>query len=306
MIRSSVCVAVLTAAVLGACQSPTEAEARPFTRPETPPPGESIVIGGTKVRIGAPVVLWTDLEGHDGYRNGLADRGFGESRGDSVEELAERVDQLVLHYDACGTSETCFDVLRRRGLSVHFLLDLDGTLYQTLDVKETAWHATVANGRSVGVEIASIGAYPPGRATLDEWYPSDAGGPWIRLPSSYADGGLRTPDFIGRPARPERIQGTVNGVVLEQYDFTAEQYATLVKLAAGLCRTLPRIAPDAPRGADGAVRTDALSPEALAGFRGILGHGHVQSGKADPGPAFRWERFLVDVRAELDRERAAP
>ena len=75
--------------------------------------------------------------------------------------LQRVVDQFVIHFDAAGTSKRCFEVLHdRRGLSVHFLLDLDGTIYQTLDVKESAWHATVANGRSVGVEVANIGAYP--------------------------------------------------------------------------------------------------------------------------------------------------
>ncbi|MEM9559092.1 MAG: N-acetylmuramoyl-L-alanine amidase, partial [Planctomycetota bacterium] len=39
---------------------------------------------------------------------------------------------------------------------------VDGTIYQTLDVTERAWHATKANSRSVGIEIAQIGAYPPG------------------------------------------------------------------------------------------------------------------------------------------------
>lgn len=75
--------------------------------------------------------------------------------------LAETVDQFVIHYDACGLSQTCFDLLQdQRDLSVHFMLDLDGTIYQTLDVKERAWHATIANTRAIGIEIANVGAYP--------------------------------------------------------------------------------------------------------------------------------------------------
>ncbi len=91
--------------------------------------------------------------------------------------LQKVVDQFVIHYDARGTSRGCFEVLHDiRGSSVHFMLDLDGTLYQTLDVKEGAWHATVANGRSIGIEIANIGAYPPGAPSpLDRWY--QAGSP---------------------------------------------------------------------------------------------------------------------------------
>ncbi len=60
--------------------------------------------------------------------------------------LRQKVDQFVLHFDVCGTSAQCFYVLHdRRGLSVHFMLDVDGTIYQTLDVKERAWQATKSN-----------------------------------------------------------------------------------------------------------------------------------------------------------------
>ena len=86
--------------------------------------------------------------------------------------LQKVVDQFVIHFDARGTSRRCFEVLHDiRGLSVHFMLDLDGTIYQTLDVKEQAWHATIANGRSIGIEIANIGAYPPAESgPLEQWY----------------------------------------------------------------------------------------------------------------------------------------
>ncbi len=61
----------------------------------------------------------------------------------NLDLLKDKVDQFVLHFDVCGTSAQCFYVLHdRRGLSVHFMLDVDGTIYQTLDVKERAWQAT--------------------------------------------------------------------------------------------------------------------------------------------------------------------
>ena len=66
----------------------------------------------------------------------------------------ETVDQVVLHYDAAGTSRRCFEILHDvRGLSCHLLLDVDGTVRQTLDLALRARHATVANDRSVGIEI---------------------------------------------------------------------------------------------------------------------------------------------------------
>src|SRR5688572_21042800 len=76
--------------------------------------------------------------------------------------LADKVDQFVYHFDVTGTSSQCFFILHDvRGLSVHFMLDVDGTIYQTCDVKERAAHGTVSNDRSVGIEIANIGAYSP-------------------------------------------------------------------------------------------------------------------------------------------------
>jgi N-acetylmuramoyl-L-alanine amidase len=218
------------------------------------------------------------------------------------QDLADVVDQFVLHYDVCGLSSTCFRVLQdERMLSVHFMLDIDGTIYQTLDLRDTAWHATKSNARSIGIEIANMGAYPPNRTgPLEDWYRRDTLGTYIQIPSRIKDSGVRTPGFVGRPARgPEPIIGVVQGEDLAQYDFTPEQYASLVKLAAALCEAFPKIAPDAPRDEDGHVIDRALDDEAWRDFHGILGHFHVQANKTDPGPAFDWDTFIPAVQARL-------
>ena len=281
---------------------------------------DAIVIAGQHFRIGAPVVLWSDPDGYSAYETepffdaeprpdgptGL--RYFPGRKFDGVDveeptldELKQGLDQFVLHFDVCGVSRQCFKILQDvRGLSVHFMLDIDGTLYQTLDLRDTAWHARQANPRSVGVEIANMGAYPTGQASaLDTWYAEGALGWQIQIPERLGDGGVRTPDFVGRPARAERIQGAVQGELFEQFDFTPQQYDTLEKLTAVLCSVLPRIEPDAPRDAHGRVRSEALAPEEFADFHGILGHFHVTREKNDPGPAMDWENFLEQVRARL-------
>lgn len=214
---------------------------------------------------------------------------------------ADAIDQFVLHFDVCGLSRTCFRVLQdERGLSVHFMVDIDGTIYQTIDVRDTTWHATKANPRSVGVEIANMGAYPVGRASpLDDWYARDARGTYIKIPERIQETGLRTLGYVGRPARDQRVRGVIQGDDLEQYDFTPEQYKSLVKLAAALCRELPKIRPDAPRDERGVVVNHVLSDEEWQNFHGILGHYHVQKNKNDPGPAFDWEPFLADVKKRM-------
>jgi N-acetyl-anhydromuramyl-L-alanine amidase AmpD len=212
--------------------------------------------------------------------------------------LREQVDLLVLHYDACGTSQACFRVLHdERKLSVHFLLDVDGTLYQTLDLAEQAWHARAANPRSVGVEIAHVGAFPPAeRERFARAYEWTEHGTRLALTDAQR-AGLRFPDYAGGPARAGLVTGAIHGEEFVQPDFTDAQYATLAALAAALARELPRIALDAPRDADGRVRTDALSDAEEAAFGGVLGHFHLQTDKRDPGPAFDWERLLAAARS---------
>ena len=296
--------------------------------------GDEIIVAGQLFHTGTPVVTWLDAGGYDAYRverrfsaegeasweaskaavKGLASPNRYNSRRDALEPeraagvrgggweletLREVVDQFVVHFDACGTSRQCFKVLHDvRGLSVHFLLDLDGTIYQTLDVKERAWHATSSNTRSVGIEIANIGAYAPGKeAVLDQWYQADGeGSTRVTVPAKLGEDGIRTAGFVARPARAERVRGAVQGQELVQYDFTPEQYAALTKLTATLCRVFPKLKCDYPRDGAGELVTRKLADEELARYQGVLGHFHIQQNKVDPGPAFDWEKVVGGAR----------
>ncbi len=293
--------------------------------------GDEIIICGQLFHTGAPVVLWLDRFGYDAYRierrfeptqtrprDPVSDSPtrYGsfrkhlpaevlarvQSEGWDVPLLAEWVDQFVYHYDVCGTSRRCFQVLHDlRGLSVHFMLDVDGTIYQTLDVKERAWHAGPGNDRSVGIEIANIGAYPPEKAgVLDQWYARDtAGQTLLQFPASLGETGVRISDYVPRPARNEPIEGIVHGQRLRQYDLTDAQYESLARLTATLCRVLPKIRPDCPRDAAGNPRWDELTPDEQRQFSGLLGHYHLTREKVDPGPAFNWERVIRETRTLL-------
>jgi len=294
--------------------------------PATPRAGDEVVACGRYFHTTAKVVLWTDPGGFDAYR---VDKRFGpieaaghrdtlvggrlrsparyglRRHGLSTEEvervrgggwdlplLQRVVDQFVIHFDASGTSRRCFQTLQdERGLSVHFLIDLDGTIYQTLDLKEAAHHATKANGRSVGVEIANVGAYDADdpRSPLGRWYGTDdQGRTTLKVPG---EGG---PTY--RPSRDEPVVGTVQGRRLRQYDLTSAQYEALAKLSATLAAIFPKLPLDAPRGADGQVLDCKLKDDLYLGYAGLLGHYHVQANKVDPGPAFRWEKVLAEAR----------
>lgn len=322
-------VILLTLAWSG-CQTP-----RPLTF--APRAGDEIVVAGRMFHTGTRVVTWMDAGGYDAYRverrfSPLDESGWDKTKevvkgvptpnrfglrrdvltadeaervrggGWDVATLQQHVDQFVIHYDEAGFSRNCFKILHDlRGLSVHFMLDVDGTIYQTLDLKERAWHATTSNSRSIGIEVANMGARPAGLVKiLDEWYPRDAEGrPRFTVPERFGDPMIYTRDFVGRPARPDLVRGKVQGVDLAQYDFTPEQYAALTKLTAALCAVFPRMTCDFPRGADGKVVARKLPEEELKAYRGVLGHFHVQANKTDPGPAFDWERVIGGARKLL-------
>lgn len=213
--------------------------------------------------------------------------------------LRDKVDQFVIHYDVCGTSRQCFKVLQdMRGLSVHFMLDVDGTIYQTLDVKERAWHATTSNDRSVGIEIANIGAYPPNnQGVLNRWYTIDphSGEARITLPAALGDGGIRTPGPF-HAIRNEVVLDELQGAQYAMFDLTPQQYDSLARLTATLCQVLPKITCDYPRDAAGNLETKKLDDARLADYHGILGHFHIQQNKVDPGPAFQWDKLVGEAR----------
>lgn len=298
--------------------------------------GDEIVVAGQFVHTGSPVVLWMDPGGYDAYRVERRFAPWAESDWDAskekvpalkkpnryglresvlspfeveqvrgggwnLRELQGVVDQFVIHFDDAGTSRQCFKILQDiRDLSVHFMLDVDGTIYQTLDLKERAWHATSSNSRSVGIEVANIGAYAVGRPDpLDKWYRREGDQTVMTIPKAYQPTGIRTTNFIGRPARPEPVVGEVQGEKLRQYDYTPEQYAALVKLTATLCRVFPKLRCDYPRDAKGKLLLRKIPDAELKNYHGILGHFHVQANKVDPGPAFQWDYLITNARRWL-------
>jgi N-acetylmuramoyl-L-alanine amidase len=283
--------------------------------------GDSIIVAGERVPVGVPVVTWKDEGGYDAYletcffdrarvlprtpaagcdepirygsrRDLPADiAGTVSASGWTKALLQRQVSQVVVHYDECGTSRRCFEVLQDlRGLSVHFMLDLDGTLYQTLDLQERARHAGSVNDHSIGIEVAHPGPLEL-HADLAARYRKEGGRTIYEF-----TGPVRTAGFVAHPARPDPIAGAIHGRSWTIYDFTEEQYRTLTKLLRALSELFPRVRLACPRDASGAVRMEALPKEELGAFEGIIGHFHVTKDKQDPGPAFDWDRVLGQRR----------
>ncbi|HLK90238.1 MAG TPA: N-acetylmuramoyl-L-alanine amidase [Polyangia bacterium] len=244
--------------------------------------GTSIIVAGQPFQVGRPVVLWRDPQGFDAYQTRCIDQTGGCCDGESkrygtrkgvekgsLDELQTGISQLVLHFDGCVNSRSCFKSMHNRprpsgngcGLSAHFMIDADGTIYQTLDLVERAFHAEIANSDSIGVEICNRG-----RVDRSEW---------PKLPADY-----RT-----RVTR----EVTINGDQHEAYEFRPEQYESIIALTRTLLRVFPKIKPIIPEGPDGKPIMDTLSDP--LSFAGIMGHLHIERKKWDPG-ALDWSRIL--------------
>lgn len=307
-------IAIFLFTSLCSCQIPSS------EKPPSPKIGEEIIVCGKRYNVGTPVILWFEPGGFDAYlsRPAFASQGpiglryqpgrsfalpaeAGTNKELDLETLKDGVDLFVLHYDASGFSKRCFRALQdERQLSVHFFLDVDGTIYQSLDLREQAWHATKANPRSIGIEITNLGVFAPEDPSLDEWkkrdwYLREDGRLKLSIPASVGDPGiLQSGPFYA--ARSEFLRGEINGRDWEQIDFTPQQYEALVKLTAVLLEIFPKIAAEFPRDTQGRVKNQVLEKTEFESFQGILGHYHVQPEKNDPGPAFDWEKFLTELR----------
>jgi hypothetical protein len=115
-----------------------------------------IVHQGNFISIDWPkVVLWSE------------DNGLKLSGGYTPYFKSRDIKMFMNHWDVCLSSSSCARVLNKRGISVHFCIDNDGTIYQLLDTNHAAWHAgsKKLNHCSVGVEISN--AYYP---KYQNWY----------------------------------------------------------------------------------------------------------------------------------------
>ncbi|MBD3209354.1 N-acetylmuramoyl-L-alanine amidase [Candidatus Woesearchaeota archaeon] len=95
------------------------------------------------------------------------------------------VSYIVVHYTVTDTAMRAIDVLRRRGLSYHYVIDHDGTVYQTVPESGSAQHAgcpTASYGRSyckrtnmnrpsIGISFANMGYKTSGcDDEYQDWY----------------------------------------------------------------------------------------------------------------------------------------
>jgi hypothetical protein len=133
-----------------------------FSNQELPEHGtkqKHIVHNGNFFEIDWPMVtLWSEQDGFEAKHGTYYDYTGKPDRKPTF---------FVNHWDVCLSSESCHKVLKNRGISVHFLIDNDGRIFQTMDTQHGAWHAGGSkwNHKSIGVEISN--AY---YTKYQDWY----------------------------------------------------------------------------------------------------------------------------------------
>lgn len=165
-------------------------------------------------------------------------------------EPTRRSNFFVTHWDVCLSSSSCFRVLKQRGISVHFGIDNDGTIYQWLDLQHAAWHAGGRswNHNSVGVEVSN--AYD---LKYQSWY--------------------RKQGFGDRPILDGvKVHGTELKPFLGFYDTQLKALAALWEAVSWACNIpleLPKI-------------SDTVDSECVDNtFKGFCNHYHLKSTKID-------------------------
>jgi N-acetylmuramoyl-L-alanine amidase len=234
-----------------------------------PAPACQAAAGGKQFPYGPMPVPYTQRYSTRPHLRSLAKSNGGLTA--TYEQVKAAVKQFVIHHDGCNSADMCFSVLQNeRGLSCHFLLDNDGTIFQTIDLGLMAYHASDWNLYSIGVELCNRG---------------DA----FKEPSYYASG----------RAGPQR--GTrnckINGNTIRAFDYTDAQKDALSRLCRELLRLLPNVPAEYPQSSPGEQSWTTMPDAAIKreSYAGYVGHYHLTAQKWDPGP-FDFKEFCTKLR----------
>ena len=162
---------------------------------------------------------------------------------------------VMVHWDVCLSSKTCYKVLLNRNLSVHFAIDNDGTIHQMMDTNHAARHSG-----SKEVDLSSIG---------------------IEVSDAYYTKYQETYRKMGLKKRPVLKNVIVHNEKLEPFlGFYPEQMKALKALIETLSKEYD-IEIKMPTGKDGKVLSTVSQNVAQGTFNGIVYHYHATRRKID-------------------------
>jgi hypothetical protein len=160
---------------------------------------------------------------------------------------------FVVHWDACLSSASCASVLAQRGLSVHFCIDNDGTIYQLVDAEHIALHASNANSVSIGVEVSNA-HYPK----YQSWYEKNGFGKRPVLKNTKVHSGTIDEHLAFYPVQEEALKVLIHTV--------CNHYG------------IPLVV---PKDSSGKLITKEVPEVASNKFSGVVCHYHITAGKID-------------------------
>ena len=216
-----------------------------YVRAEVPKKDQNFLIyGGEPLPINWPkVVLWNEPGGLK-TAEGKYTNKIGQKKRD--------IKMFVNHWDVCLNSASCQKVLNApgRSASIHLMVDNDGTIYQSMDLQNIAWHAGGSswNACSIGVEISN--AY------------------YTKYQSWYVKNG-----FGERPLAYGSVNGRELGEHLDFYDIQKKAVRAIWQCMSRHL-SIPLVAPDVE-----GLHEDSRNCQ----FRGFVHHYHLSSKKIDCG-----------------------
>ncbi len=194
--------------------------------------GDRIIVGGREVECNAPVRLWTETKMH------------------FLAPTRHETRFVTVHWTAAENApERVYENLLKRKLSVHFICDQLGELYQCADADARLSHADrIGNSLGIGIEVINRGH-------------GDA-------PSRSFTRAMRT--------------ATVHGRTFRYAAFYPAQVASVIELCRSLCSAygLPMRVPMK----NGEVYPTVLPAKYLKTYSGVLGHFQFDLTKVDPAP----------------------
>jgi N-acetyl-anhydromuramyl-L-alanine amidase AmpD len=192
-------------------------------------------------------------------------------------------DKIALHFTAGSSADSAATSLATPDyISVPFIVDKDGTIYQCYSTKYWAFHLGVKNAGkgefdkvSIAIEIVNEGPLVQKNDGL-YWWPRNFN---VRFC------GLEDTDRYYKLSKPWRDYSYFT-------TYTAAQYDSLGKLVAYLC-----VMHDIPPTMIPGIGSELVTVEFLRAFKGIFTHHNIRADKTDCSPALNYDYLNTLIQA---------
>jgi hypothetical protein len=193
--------------------------------------------------------------------NALPTKNYGKKVRDK-----SSIRKIIIHWDAGLSSQNCVDVLSRRGLSTHFTIDNDGSIWQLVDTANQAFHAGDYNTHSIGIDLSNA------------YY-------------------LKYSEYYKKKYKQERpiISSVVHGDHETHLGYYPVQIDALKKLLDVICNAY-EIPFACPLDKNGNLLTTVSSEAQKSSYKGVVCHYHVARNKIDCA-GLELDKILNDLKS---------